>query len=409
MIPLNMQLFVFLTVFSGAYTMFACGSANIDEPKAQSPRKGQSKTSPSMQKGPLAAKQQESFGMGEAKGTSSVVKGSFIDLSKPSLPVLSPSLPEPSLPLSVAFPSLPASSPPLSIPSPSVVHANVVSFARGDLDTKKSLPLNGEYVEHKMSFPVIDLRHSPDSHTLQRNGFQLVNFANTPYAHAVDALLRQLGDAALVKKDLSSPSKVDLAIAAALPAFEKAFGDWILENKTNLNTSAAVTHVVCGVGAYRDTSGRSSGKSSSQIPMFHIDLAQADSSLFDLMALRDRVLRTTGHSELSDITVLDTFNIWMPLSAVHSTPLALIDTTTLGSESLAQFEMGAPSGDGRTFITKMPKYRPEIKAYYFSGMQRLEALVFKTFETPHAAIGLPTDKPEGRQSIDIRCFLLSAS
>ena len=108
-------------------------------------------------------------------------------------------------------------------------------------------------------------------------------------------------------------------------------------------------------------------------------------------------------------------NIWRSLRGpVWDTPLALCDARTIDSGDLLEAEVRYPRRNGEIYLAR---YAPRHRWWYYSGLDRHEALVFKQYDSrlngvarfvPHAAFAHP-QPPAGtlpRISIEARCLVI---
>jgi len=109
--------------------------------------------------------------------------------------------------------------------------------------------------------------------------------------------------------------------------------------------------------------------------------------------------------------------VWRPTrNPVRTNPLAIADARTLRSENLIAAQRSYPGRIGETYqIT----YDPEHRWFYFPGMQRNEAIVFKVYDsqrdgrarfTAHTSFDDPTSPPDApaRESIEVRTLAFFA-
>ncbi|HXG51423.1 MAG TPA: CmcJ/NvfI family oxidoreductase [candidate division Zixibacteria bacterium] len=109
--------------------------------------------------------------------------------------------------------------------------------------------------------------------------------------------------------------------------------------------------------------------------------------------------------------------VWRPIrNAVWTSPLAVADARSLSVQNLVPTERRYPDRVGEIYhIT----YSPDHAWYYFPGMARNEAIVFKTYDsavdgrarwTAHAAFDDPACPPGAppRESIEVRTFAFFA-
>jgi hypothetical protein len=108
-------------------------------------------------------------------------------------------------------------------------------------------------------------------------------------------------------------------------------------------------------------------------------------------------------------------NIWRSISGpILDTPLALCDARTVSNEDLVVAEVRYPTRTGEIYLVQ---YSSRHQWFYFSEMDRHEALIFKQYDshvgdvaryTPHAAFDLPDTPPHAplRESIELRCLLI---
>jgi hypothetical protein len=108
-------------------------------------------------------------------------------------------------------------------------------------------------------------------------------------------------------------------------------------------------------------------------------------------------------------------NIWRSTKApILDTPLAVCDARTVSAFDLVSSEVRYPTRTGEIYlVTHSPRHR----WWYFSTMDRHEALIFKQYDsqvsgvaryTTHAAFDLPDTPPDAplRESIEIRCLVV---
>ncbi len=108
-------------------------------------------------------------------------------------------------------------------------------------------------------------------------------------------------------------------------------------------------------------------------------------------------------------------NIWRSIAGpIVDTPLGVIDSRTVSAADLVAGEVRYPGRTGEIYLlTHSARHR----WFYYSAMDRNEALVFKQFDsqvdgvarfTPHAAFDIP-DAPAAaplRESIELRCLVV---
>jgi hypothetical protein len=102
---------------------------------------------------------------------------------------------------------------------------------------------------------------------------------------------------------------------------------------------------------------------------------------------------------------------WRPINRpVQREPLAIADALSIGTKELIPSARIYPDRRGEVYHST---FNPEHRWYYFPGMQRNEAIVFKTFDsmkdgrarwTAHCAFDDPTAPPDAppRESIEMR-------
>ena len=108
-------------------------------------------------------------------------------------------------------------------------------------------------------------------------------------------------------------------------------------------------------------------------------------------------------------------NIWRSIAGpVEDTPLGLCDARSIASADLRACEIRYPSRNGEIYLLS---HSPRHRWYYYSRMDRHEALVFKQFDSragdiarfvPHTAFDLPNISPRAplRKSIEVRCLVV---
>ncbi|OOG22681.1 methyltransferase [Thioalkalivibrio denitrificans] len=107
-------------------------------------------------------------------------------------------------------------------------------------------------------------------------------------------------------------------------------------------------------------------------------------------------------------------NIWRPINGpVLDAPLALCDARTVSTGDLVEGEVRYPNRTGWIYLCR---HSPWQRWYYYSAMDRNEALVFKQYDsvlsgvsrfTPHGAFDHPQAPPDAppRESIEVRCLV----
>jgi hypothetical protein len=107
-------------------------------------------------------------------------------------------------------------------------------------------------------------------------------------------------------------------------------------------------------------------------------------------------------------------NIWRSIKGpILDTPLAVCDARSVSARDLVRSEVRYPARTGEIYLVRHSRRHAW---FYFSTMERHEALIFKQYESqvsgisrfvPHAAFDLPhtpLDAPL-RESIEIRCLV----
>ena len=108
-------------------------------------------------------------------------------------------------------------------------------------------------------------------------------------------------------------------------------------------------------------------------------------------------------------------NVWRSIKApiVH-TPLAVCDARSIAARELVAAEVRYPARTGEIYFVE---HSPRHRWYYFSEMDRHEALIFKQYDSqvsgvarfaPHSAFDLPDIPPDAplRESIEARCLVV---
>jgi len=108
-------------------------------------------------------------------------------------------------------------------------------------------------------------------------------------------------------------------------------------------------------------------------------------------------------------------NIWRSIAGpVLDTPLALCDARTVSAVDLVDSEVRYATRTGEIYLLR---HSAQHRWFYFSAMERHEALVFKQYDSetsgvarfvPHAAFDHPQTPPEAplRESIEVRCLVV---
>jgi hypothetical protein len=108
-------------------------------------------------------------------------------------------------------------------------------------------------------------------------------------------------------------------------------------------------------------------------------------------------------------------NIWRSIAGpVLDTPLALCDARTVDADDLVASDVHYATRTGEIYLVR---HSPRHRWFFYSAMDRSEALVFKQFDSevrgvprfvPHAAFDhpdAPADAPP-RESIEVRCLVI---
>jgi hypothetical protein len=107
-------------------------------------------------------------------------------------------------------------------------------------------------------------------------------------------------------------------------------------------------------------------------------------------------------------------NAWLQCGfQLVDTPLALCDAWTVSAKDLVACDLHYPDRSGEIYLVQ---HSSRHKWFYFSEMDRHEALIFKQYDsqvngvarfTPHSAFDLPDIPPDAplRQSIEVRCLV----
>lgn len=131
---------------------------------------------------------------------------------------------------------------------------------------------------------------------------------------------------------------------------------------------------------------------------------------------QNRLALVTGGSERAlSVTRFGIVNIWRSIRGpVLDTPLAVCDSRTISASDMVTAEVRYP---GRTGEIYMARHSAAHRWYYFSKMDRHEALIFKQYDsqvsgtsrfTPHAAFDLPETPIDAplRESIELRILVV---
>lgn len=139
----------------------------------------------------------------------------------------------------------------------------------------------------------------------------------------------------------------------------------------------------------------------------HNDYTEASGRRRLLMELAsaDEAMRVRRHAIV---------NIWRSIAGpVRDTPLAVCDARSIAVGDLVAGELRYP---GRTGEIYHARYSDRHQWYYYSEMDRHEALIFKQYDSlvsgvarfvPHAAFDLPEIPPGAqlRESVEVRCLV----
>jgi hypothetical protein len=108
-------------------------------------------------------------------------------------------------------------------------------------------------------------------------------------------------------------------------------------------------------------------------------------------------------------------NIWRSIAGpVVDTPLGVCDARTVSPTDLVASEVRYATRTGEIYLVK---HSSRHRWFYYSAMERHEALIFKQYDSaigdtarfvPHAAFDHPHTPPHAppRQSIEVRCLVL---
>lgn len=129
---------------------------------------------------------------------------------------------------------------------------------------------------------------------------------------------------------------------------------------------------------------------------------------------RERLRLVLG-SSLPAVRRYSIVNVWRSIAGpIVDTPLAVCDAQTIAAADLVAAELRYPKRTGEIYFMA---HSPGHRWFYYSGMDRHEALVFKQYDSqasgvarfaPHSAFDLPEIPPEAplRESIEARCLVV---
>jgi hypothetical protein len=240
--------------------------------------------------------------------------------------------------------------------------------------TEKGLERGGEYREHALA--IRDGRPIRDSLSLDREGFEL-------WPH--DTTMTDFFDPEEVER-VYNREIVELIKEATGAKRVFVFDHTVRVENEEVRTEKQVREPVLFVhNDYTDESG----------PQRVRDLLPADEAE-DLLTRRFAII-----------------NIWRSIAGpVQTTPLALCDAQTIGPEQLITAERRTKDRVGHT---QAMTYSDDNRWYYFSDMERDEAVLLKTYESDpanhggpsgHSAFTNPAAPADAapRQSIETRVF-----
>ena len=240
--------------------------------------------------------------------------------------------------------------------------------------TDKGLERGGEYREHKLG--IRDGRPVRDTLSLDREGFELWQHETT---------MTDFFDPEEIER-VYNPEIVELIKEATGARRVFVFDHTVRVENEDVRTERQVREPVLFVhNDYTDESG----------PQRVRDLLPADEAE-DLLTRRFSII-----------------NIWRSIAGpVQTTPLALCDAQTIGPEQLITAERRTPDRVGHT---QAMTYSDDNRWYYFSDMERDEAVLLKTYESDpvhhggpsgHSAFANPAAPADAapRQSIETRVF-----
>ncbi len=240
--------------------------------------------------------------------------------------------------------------------------------------TEKGLERGGEYREHELTLR--DGREVRDTLSLDREGFEL-------WHH----------DTAMT--DFFDPEEVERV-------YDREIVELIKEA-----TGAKRVYVFDHTVRVEDDDTRSEKQVREPVLFVHNDYTEESGP----QRVRDLLPPDEAEDLLSRRFAI--INIWRSIAGpVQTTPLALCDAQSIAPEQLITAERRTKDRVGHT---QCMTYSPDNRWYYFSDMQRDEALLLKTYESDpehhggvsgHSAFtnpAAPADAPP-RQSIETRVF-----
>jgi hypothetical protein len=130
---------------------------------------------------------------------------------------------------------------------------------------------------------------------------------------------------------------------------------------------------------------------------------------------RKRLELAIGEARAREVRRYCIVNIWRSVAGpIRDTPLALCDARSVSAADLHVSEIRYPGRNGEIYLLSPS---PSHRWFYYSLMDRREALVFKQYDsqvsgvaryTPHAAFDLPQVPPDAplRESIEARCLVV---
>lgn len=241
---------------------------------------------------------------------------------------------------------------------------------------------SGEY--ESINVDIADARHGVSGLSIHQGGFELRD-APTSVANFMDsAAVRQV----------YYPEAIELALAVTGGARAYIFDHLVRRREEN-------------------RSALSFGRLKEQGPpaangRIHNDYTEASGQrrlalVLDEPGIREKVRRYC------------IINIWRSIRGpVLDTPLAVCDARTVRASDFVASEVRYPNRIGEIYLAT---HSPHHRWFYFSKMDRHEAMIFKQYDsqisgvarfTPHAAFDLPDVPPNAplRESIELRCLVV---
>lgn len=150
------------------------------------------------------------------------------------------------------------------------------------------------------------------------------------------------------------------------------------------------------------------GSNPGAVGRVHVDYSEETGQKRLSLVLKDKAL-------CDSVQRFAIVNVWRSIKGpVLDTPLAICDARSVGAGDLEACEIRYQDRSGKIYLVR---HSNRHRWYYYSAMDRNEALIFKQYDslinsvsrfTPHAAFDHPeaTESTPLRESIEVRCLAI---